>query len=91
MSRIITLCHTLVSQLTGLQPEDEDGEFRALADIVIRSLDYNTKAAPSSSMNDITKQLNGSVLPHYLPLATEPVQSDRKGADQLTGLLGRCP
>ncbi|KAH9999974.1 hypothetical protein BJV77DRAFT_975603, partial [Russula vinacea] len=59
MSRIISLCHTLVSQLTGLQPEDEDGEFRALADIVIRSLDYNTKAAPSSSMNDITKQLHG--------------------------------
>jgi hypothetical protein len=75
MTRVISLCHTLVSQVTGLQPEDEGGEFRGLAEIVIRNLDYNTKAAPSSSMNDITKQLHGSVLPHYPPLATEAVQS----------------
>ena len=61
MSRITSLCHTLVSQITGLQPEDEESDFRAWADIVIRSLDYNAKAAPSCSMNDITKQLHGSV------------------------------
>jgi hypothetical protein len=73
MSRIINLSHTLVSQITGLQPEDEDGEFRALVDVVKRSLDYNVKAAPSSSMNDVTKQLDGYVLLLYLPLATEVV------------------
>jgi len=88
MSRIISLSHTLVSQITGLQPEDKDGEFRALVDVVKRSLDYNVKAAPSSSMNDVTKQLHGSVFPLYLPLAAELVQSCRKGANQLTGLLG---
>jgi hypothetical protein len=63
LSRIITLSHTLVSQITGLQPEDEDGDFRALVDFTIRSFDYNAKAAPSSSMNDIAKLLHGSVLP----------------------------
>jgi len=73
MSRIISLSHTLVSQITALQPEDEDGEFRALVDVVKRSLDYNVKAAPSSSMNDITKQLHGCVFPFYLPLAAELV------------------
>lgn len=73
MSRIISLSHTLVSHMTGLQPEDEDGEFRALVDVVKRSLDYNVKAAPSSSMNDITKQLHGSVFLFYLPLTTEIV------------------
>jgi hypothetical protein len=88
MSRIISLSHTLVSQTTSLQPEDDDGEFRALVDVVTRSLDYNVKAAPSSSMNDVTKQLHGSVFPLYLPLATELVQSYRKSANHLTGLLG---
>jgi hypothetical protein len=73
MSRIISLSHTLISQITNLQPEDDDGEFRALVDVVTRSLDYNVKAAPSSSMNDVTKQLHGSVLPFYLSLATELV------------------
>ena len=62
MSRVISLSHTLVSQITGLQPEDE-GDFRALVDFTIRSFDYNAKAAPSSSMNDIAKLLHGSVLP----------------------------
>jgi hypothetical protein len=71
MSRVISLGHTLVSHITGLQPED--GEFRALVDVVKRSLDYNAKAAPSSSMNDVTKQLHGSVFLFYLPLATEVV------------------
>lgn len=73
MSRIISLSHTLISQITNLQPEDDGGEFRALVDVVTRCLDYNVKAAPSSSMNDVTKQLHGSVLPFYLPLATELV------------------
>jgi hypothetical protein len=90
MSRIISLSHTLVSQMTGLQTEDDGGEFRALVDVVTRSLDYNVKAAPSSSMNDVTKQLHGSVFSLYLPLVTELVhwQSYRKGANQLTRLLG---
>ena len=88
MSRIISLSHTLVSQITSLQPEDDGREFRALVDVVTRSLDYNVKAAPSSSMNDITKQLHGSVFPLYFPLATELVQSYRKGANHFTGLLG---
>lgn len=90
MSRIISLSHTLVSQITSLQPEGDDGEFRALVDVVTRSLDYNVKAAPSSSMNDITKQLHGFVFPPYLPLRTELVhwQSHRKGANYLPGLLG---
>ncbi len=88
MSRVILLSHTLVSQITGLQPEDEDGEFRALVDVVTRSFDYNAKAAPSSSMNDIIKQLHGFVFPLYLLFASEPVQSYRKGADQLTRSLG---
>lgn len=89
MTRIISLSHTLVSQLTSLQPEDDGSEFRALVDVVTRSLDYNVKAAPSSSMNDVTKQLHGSVFPFNLLLATElVVQSYRKGANHLTGLLG---
>ena len=62
MSRIISLSHTLVSQIAGLQPEDEEGNFRALVDFTIRSSDYNAKAAPSSSMNDIAKLFHGSVL-----------------------------
>ena len=73
MSRAISLSHTLVSQITGLQPEDDDGEVRVLVDMVKRSFDYNAKAAPSSSMNDITKQLHGSVFPLYFLLVTELV------------------
>src|SRR5258707_9268332 len=88
MSRIISLSHTLVSQMTSLQPEDEDEEYRALVDTVTRSLDYHVKAAPSSSMNDVTKQLQGFVLPFYFPLVTESVQSYRKCSDQFPGPLG---
>jgi gamma-tubulin complex component 5 len=72
ISRIIPLCHALVSQVTGLQPQDEEGDFRALVDVVIRSLDYHAKAAPSSSMNDIVKQLHGSVSTYSLPVVAEP-------------------
>ncbi|KAI0005111.1 Spc98 family-domain-containing protein [Russula compacta] len=46
-------------QMSRITSYDEESDFRAWADIVIRSLDYNAKAAPSCSMNDITKQLHG--------------------------------
>jgi hypothetical protein len=61
MSRIMSLGHTLVTQVAGLHPDDDRGDFRSMLDVVKRSADYNAKAAPSSSMNDIAKQLHGSV------------------------------
>jgi hypothetical protein len=64
----MSLGHTLVSQVTGLHPDDDRGDFRSMLDVVKRSVDYNAKAAPSSSMNDITKQLHGSVSSLILPL-----------------------
>ena len=63
ISRLISSSHSLVSQVTGLNPGDDEGVFRALVDVVTRSLDYNVKAAPSSSMSDIAKLVNGFVLP----------------------------
>ncbi|KAH9179589.1 Spc98 family-domain-containing protein [Lactarius sanguifluus] len=48
-----------ISQVTGLKPDDDEGVFRAMVDMVTRSLDYNAKAAPSSSMSDISKLVNG--------------------------------
>ncbi|KAH9060930.1 Spc98 family-domain-containing protein [Lactarius vividus] len=59
ISRLISSSHSLVSQVTGLKPNDDEGVFRAMVDMVTRSLDYNAKAAPSSSMSDISKLVNG--------------------------------
>ncbi|KAH9002214.1 Spc98 family-domain-containing protein [Lactarius hatsudake] len=59
ISRLISSSHSLVSQVTGLKPDDDEGVFRAMVDMVTRSLDYNAKAAPSSSMSDISKLVNG--------------------------------
>jgi hypothetical protein len=70
MSRIISLGHTLVSQVTNLHPNDDQGDFRSMLDAVMRCVDYNTKAAPSNSMSDITKQLHGSVTDLALLLST---------------------
>ena len=91
MSRVISLSHTLVSQVTGLQSEDEEDEFRALMDIVIKSLEYNVKAAPSSSMHDIAKQLHGSVLLPRIPLATELGVVVSKGHESTHRTLGLMP
>lgn len=63
ISRLISSSHSLVTQVTGLNPDDDEGVFRAMVDIVTRSLDYNVKAAPSSSMSDIAKLINGFVFP----------------------------
>ncbi|KAH9077070.1 Spc98 family-domain-containing protein [Lactarius deliciosus] len=49
----------LISSITDLKPDDDEGVFRAMVDMVTRSLDYNAKAAPSSSMSDISKLVNG--------------------------------
>jgi hypothetical protein len=93
MTRIISLSHTLVSQMTGLPPEDEEGDFRALVDFTIRSLDYNTKAAPSSSMNDIAKLLHGSVSPprRPLPVVPDPGLVVSKGRGSIHRSLGLMP
>ncbi len=91
MSRVISLCHTLVSQITRLQPEDEEGDFRALVDMTTRSLDYNAKAAPSSSMNDIAKLLHGSVFPPCPPLVTDLGLVVPKGHGSTHRSLGLMP
>lgn len=72
ISRLISSSHSLVTQVTGLNPDADEGVFRAMVDIVTRSLDYNVKAAPSSSMSDISKLVNGFVLPSrsFDPLLT---------------------
>ncbi|KAF8272093.1 Spc98 family-domain-containing protein [Lactarius quietus] len=59
ISRLMSTSHSLVSQVTGLNPDDDENVFRATVDMVTRSLDYNVKAAPSSSMSDIAKLVNG--------------------------------
>ena len=91
MSRIISLSHTLVSQITKLQPEDEEGDFRALVDFTTKSLDYNVKAAPSSSMNDITKLLHGSVSSSCAPLIVDPGLVVPKGHESTHKSLGLMP
>ena len=69
ISRLISSSHSLVSQVTGLNADDDGGAFRATVDMVTRSLDYNVKAAPSSSMSDIAKLVNGfAFLRALLPL-----------------------
>jgi hypothetical protein len=93
MARIISLSHTLVSQVTGLQPEDEEGDFRALVDTTTRSLDYNVKAAPSSSMNDITKLLHGSVFSPFPAFIADrgPLAVVLKGRGSTHKSLGLMP
>lgn len=61
VSRLISSSQSLVSQVTGLNPDNDEGVFRAMVDMVTRSLDYNVKAAPSSGMSDIAKLVNGFV------------------------------
>ncbi len=63
ITRLISSSQSLVSQVTGLNPDDDGGVFRAMVDMVTRSLDYNVKAAPSSGMSDIAKLVNGSIVP----------------------------
>ena len=72
ISRLISSSHSLVSQVTGLNADDDESVFRATVDMVTRSLDYNVKAAPSSSMSDIAKLVNGFVFPSrsFGPLLT---------------------
>ncbi len=72
ITRLISSSHSLVSQVTGLNPDDDESVFRAMVDTVTRSLDYNVKAAPSSSMSDIAKLINGFVFPSrcFDPLLT---------------------
>jgi gamma-tubulin complex component 5 len=91
MSRVISLSHTLVSQVTGLQPEDEEDGFRDSVDLVIKRLEYNAKAAPSSSMHDIAKQLHGSVFLSHIPLATELGVVVSKGHGSTHRTLGLMP
>ena len=88
MTRVISLSHTLVSQITNLQPEDGEGDFRALVDFTTKSLDYNVKAAPSSSMNDITKLLHGSVSLSCPPLVADPGLVVPKGHESTHRSLG---
>lgn len=61
-----------MSQVTGLNPDEDEGVFRAMVDMVTRGLDYNVKAAPSSGMSDIAKLVNGFVVPPccFKPLLT---------------------
>ncbi|KAI9447935.1 hypothetical protein H4582DRAFT_2124148 [Lactarius indigo] len=61
ISRLISSSQSLVSQVTGLKPDDNEAAFRAMVDMVTRGLDYNVKAAPSSSMGDIAKLVHGRV------------------------------
>ena len=91
MSRIISLSHTLVSQITNLQPEDEEGDFRALVDFTTKSLDYNVKAAPSSSMNDITTLLHGSVSLSCAPVVADPGPVVPNGHESTHRSLGLMP
>jgi hypothetical protein len=63
ISRLMSSSHSLVSQVTGLNPDDDEDAFRTTVDMVTRNLDYNVKAAPSSSMSDIAKLVNGFVFP----------------------------
>ena len=91
MSRVISLSHTLVSQITDLQPDDEEGAFRALVDFTTKSLDYNVKAAPSSSMNDITKLLHGSVSLSCALLVADPGLVVPKGHESTHRSLGPMP
>ncbi|KAI0268157.1 Spc98 family-domain-containing protein [Gloeopeniophorella convolvens] len=58
-SRLAVLSHTLVSQVTHIDPNDDEEEYRDLTEMVSRGTDYNAKAAPSSSMRDISKLIHG--------------------------------
>jgi hypothetical protein len=91
MPRIISLSYTLVSQITNLQPEDGEDDFRALVDFTTKSLDYNVKAAPSAGMNDITKLLYGSVSLSCAPLIADLGLVVPKGHESTHRSLGLMP
>ncbi|KAF8961118.1 Spc98 family-domain-containing protein [Flammula alnicola] len=68
-SRLIPICQTLVSQITGLHEEgtekDVDGEeFRELVEYAVKNLETSTinKAAASVDLSVIDRQINGHAL-----------------------------
>ncbi|KAH7887320.1 Spc98 family-domain-containing protein [Phlebopus sp. FC_14] len=57
--RLLPLCQNLVTQTTGLSPENDEDNFRTAVDFVSKNLEHATKAGPSIDVNVMERQLRG--------------------------------
>ncbi|KAJ7194549.1 Spc98 family-domain-containing protein [Mycena pura] len=60
-SRLLPICQVLVSQVTGLREEDDDGVFRAAVEHVVKNLENTTitKGAIGVDISAIDRQVHG--------------------------------
>ncbi|KAI0053720.1 hypothetical protein FA95DRAFT_1508286 [Auriscalpium vulgare] len=61
-SRIQALSQTLVTQVTGLSPENDEDNFRTAAEYVSKTIEHPHKASPSASLDAVEKHLHGLTL-----------------------------
>ncbi|KAI0068599.1 hypothetical protein BV25DRAFT_11798 [Artomyces pyxidatus] len=58
-TRLLSYSQTLVAQVSGLSPDDDEETFRTAVDVVSKALEHPNKGAPSSSLDSIDKQIQG--------------------------------
>ena len=62
-TRLLPLFQKLITQITGLTPENDDEDFRFTLDFVSRNLEHATatKGGPSSDMPDMDRRFHGYI------------------------------
>ncbi|KIJ69751.1 hypothetical protein HYDPIDRAFT_35222 [Hydnomerulius pinastri MD-312] len=60
-TRLLPLCQSLVTQMTGLSPDNDDENFRTAVDFVSKNLEHSTKGGPSADMPAMDKHFRGYV------------------------------
>lgn len=58
-TRLLPLCQSLVTQVTGLSPEIDDENFRTAVDFVSKNLEFSIKAGASTDMTAMDKHFRG--------------------------------
>ncbi|THH14297.1 hypothetical protein EW146_g6007 [Bondarzewia mesenterica] len=58
-SRLAPLSQKLVTQVTGLSEDNDEGKFRTSVEFVSKSLEYGAKSAPSTDMRSIDGHVRG--------------------------------
>lgn len=53
------LYETLVTQMTGINQDNDEANFRIAVDFVAKNLDQTVKPSGSADMTDIDKQFKG--------------------------------
>ncbi|KAG8219040.1 Spc98 family-domain-containing protein [Butyriboletus roseoflavus] len=86
-TRLLPLCQSLVTQVTGLSPDADDENFRTAVDFTSRNLEYSIKAGASIDMTAMDKHFRGyhvlkASINSYDGLADALQESYRKAKQQ---------